>query len=166
MHGEHRHLAALAALGRERGIAAAVAPNGTLVDLTGDAPKLVEKVETGRVYLDGTELIGAMDGVVRERIRMATRGHLAVSVIIDERGRPIGGAWVTARGVPDNRKMRDGLEGALEAEIGRVLARAKRAEIDDDDALEELIQRAAARICNDAVGKKPVVTVMISRLEE
>ncbi len=82
-----------------------------------------------------------MDGVVRERIRMATRGHLAVSVIIDERGRPIGGAWVTARGLPDNPKMRDGLEGALEAEIGRVLARAKRAEIDDDDALEELIQR-------------------------
>ena len=98
MHGEHRHLAAHAALARERGIAAVVAPNGTLVDLTGDAPKLVEKVETGRVYLDGTELIGAMDGVVRERIRMATRGHLAVSVIIDERGRPIGGAWVAATG--------------------------------------------------------------------
>ncbi len=53
----------------------------------------------------------------------------------------------------------------MEAELGRVLARAKRAELDDDDALEELIQRACARICNDAIGKKPVVTVMISRLE-
>ena len=61
--------------------------------------------------------------------------------------------------------MRDGLEGALEAEVGRVLARAKRAELDDDDALEEMIQRAVSRICNDAVGKKPVCTVMISRLE-
>jgi ribonuclease J len=107
-----------------------------------------------------------MDGVVRERIRMGTRGHLAISVIIDERGRPIGGAWVSAKGLPDNPRMRDGLEGAIEAEIGRVLARAKRAEIDDDDALDELIQRAATRICNDAVGKKPVVTVMISRLED
>ena len=46
-----------------------------------------------------------------------------------------------------------------------MLARAKRAELDDDDALEELIQRTCARICNDAVGKKPVCTVMISRLE-
>ena len=61
--------------------------------------------------------------------------------------------------------MRDGLEGAIEAEIGRALGRAKRADLDDDDALEELIQRAAARVCNDAIGKKPVVTVMISRLE-
>ena len=61
--------------------------------------------------------------------------------------------------------MRDGVEGALEAELDRVLARAKRAELDDDDALEELIQRTCSRVCNDAVEKKPVCTVMISRLE-
>ena len=136
-----------------------------MLDLTGEAPRIVEHVETGRVYLDGTVLIGAMDGVVRERIRMALRGKVAVSVIIDERGRPLGGAWVETTGLPDNPKMRDGLEGALEAEVGRVLTRAKPAELDDDEALDELIQRAVSRICNDAVGKKPVCTVMISRLE-
>ena len=75
MHGEHRHLSALAALARERGIAAVIAPNGTMLDLTGDAPRVAEQIETGRVYLDGTVLIGAMDGVVRDRIRMALRGH-------------------------------------------------------------------------------------------
>ncbi len=165
MHGEHRHLAAHVALGAERGIPGVIAPNGTMVDLTGAAPKIVETVETGRVYLDGTQVIGALDGVVRERVRMALRGHVAVSVIIDERGRPLGGAWVMVRGLPDNPKMRDGLEGAVEAEVGRVLSRAKRSELEDDDTLDELIQRATSRICNDAVGKKPVVTVMISRLE-
>jgi len=165
MHGEHRHLAAHAALAAERGIAAAVAPNGTMLDLSGDAPRIVEHVDTGRVYLDGTVLIGAMDGIVRDRIRMALRGKVAVSVIIDEAGRPAGGAWVETTGLPDNPKMRDGLEGALEAEIGRLLGRAKRAELKDDEALDDMIQRAVARICNDAVGKKPVCTVMISRLE-
>lgn len=165
MHGEHRHLSTHAALAVERGIAGVVAPNGTLVDVTGDQPKIVEKVETGRVYLDGSVLIGALDGIVRERVRMALRGHVAVSIIIDERGRPMGGAWVEVTGLPDNPKMRDGLGGALEAEVERVLARAKRAELDNDDALEELIQRAVARITNDAVGKKPVCKVMISRLE-
>ena len=83
---------------------AAVAPNGSLVDLTGDAPAIVEQVETGRVYLDGSELIGALDGVVRDRIRMALRGKVAVSVIIDERGRPVGGAWVEAIGLPTTRR--------------------------------------------------------------
>jgi ribonuclease J len=165
MHGEHRHLSAHAALAAERGIPAAVAPNGTMVDLTGEAPRIVEQVETGRVYVDGTVLIGALDGVVRDRVRMALRGQVAVSVIIDERGRPVGGAWVEAKGLPDNTRMRDGLEGALEAELGRVLARAKRADLADDEALDELIQRTCARVCNDAIGKKPVCTVMISRLE-
>ena len=166
MHGEHRHLSAHAGLAADRGIPAAIAPNGTLLDLTGDAPRVVEHIETGRVYLDGTVMIGAMDGVVRERIRMATRGHLSISVIIDEGGKPVGGAWVQATGLADNPKMRDGLEGAVEAELGRALARAKRAELDDDERLDDLIQRAAVRVCNDAVGKKPVCTVMISRLED
>jgi ribonuclease J len=56
------------------GIAAAVAPNGTMLDLTGDVPEVAEYVETGRLYLDGTALIGALDGVVRDRIRMALNG--------------------------------------------------------------------------------------------
>jgi ribonuclease J len=166
MHGEHRHLSAHAALGRERGIAAVIAPNGALADLTGEAPRIVEQIETGRVYLDGTVMIGAMDGVVRDRIRMALRGHVAVSVIIDEAGRPLGDAWVEVTGLPDNPRMRDGLAGALEAEIVRVLARAKRGELEDDDALEELIERSVARIANDAVGRKPLCRVMISRLED
>ena len=111
-------------------------------------------------------LIGALDGVVRDRIRMATarprrgqrhhrRGAAARSAAPGSQ----------ALGLPDDPKLRDGLEGALEAEIDRELARAKRAELDDDDALEELVQRTCARICNDAIGKKPVCTVMISRLE-
>jgi ribonuclease J len=165
MHGEHRHLSTHAALAGERGIAAAIAPNGTMLDLTGDAPRIVEHIETGRVYLDGTVLIGAMDGVVRDRIRMALRGKVAVNVIIDEDGRALDGAWVEATGLPDNPKMRDGLEGALEAELGRMLSRAKRTELADDDVLQDLVQRTVSRITNDAVGKKPVCTVMISRLE-
>jgi ribonuclease J len=165
MHGEHRHLTAHAELAEGRGIPAAVAPNGTMLDLTGDTPVVAEHVETGRLYLDGKVMIGALDGVVRARMRMALRGHVAVSIIIDEDGLPLGDAWVRVTGLPDVPKMRDGLEGTLERDIGALLKRAKRAEIDDDETLEELIQRLCAKVCDDAVGKKPVCTVMISRLE-
>jgi ribonuclease J len=166
MHGEHRHLSAHAELGNERGIRSVVAPNGTMLDLSGDEPKVVDHIDTGRIYLDGTVLIGAMDGVVRDRMRMALRGHVAVSVIIDENGRPLGDAWVRMTGLPDEPRMRDGLEGTLEREIGVLLKRAKPADLDDDDALEDQIQRLCGRICNDAIGKKPVCSVMISRLED
>ena len=165
MHGEHRHLRVHAELAEARGMKAAIVPNGTMLDLTGDAPRIVDHVEAGRVYLDGRVMIGAMDGVVRARMRMALRGHVAVSVIIDEDGVPLGDAWVRMTGLPDDPKLRDGLEGTLERDIGILLKRAKPQEIDDDAALEEMIQRLCGRVCDDAIGKKPVCSVMISRLE-
>ncbi len=165
MHGEHRHLATHAELARELGRAGLVAPNGSMVELAPGKPRVVEFVETGRLYLDGTVLIGAMDGVVRDRIRMATRGLVTVSILIDEAGKPLGGAWVEMLGLPEAPRLRDGLAGALETEIDRDLARMKPADLADDDAIETVANRAVARLCNDKVGKKPVCSVMISRLE-
>ena len=66
------------------GRASAIATNGTMLDLTGAAPAVAEYVETGRIYLDGTAKIGALDGVVRDRIRMALNGHVLVTLILDE----------------------------------------------------------------------------------
>ena len=41
----------------------------------------------------------------------------------------------------------------------------KPADLADDDAIEAMATRAVARLCNDKIGKKPLCTVMISRLE-
>jgi ribonuclease J len=165
MHGEHRHLVAHADLARELDLPALVAPNGTVLDIGRDPPRAVETVETGRLYLDGTQLIGARDGVVRDRIHMALRGHVLVSIVIDEDGLPLGGAWVEAVGLPEVPRLADGVAGALEAEIDRDLRRAKRKELASDDAVEQLAVRACHRACNLLVGKKPICTVLISRLE-
>jgi ribonuclease J len=88
MHGEHRHLRQHAKLAAERGFASAIAPNGTMLDLTGDAPVVAEYVETGRLYLDGSAIYGALDGVVRERIKLALNGHVMVTLLLDEDARP------------------------------------------------------------------------------
>ncbi|MBP7000636.1 ribonuclease J [Amaricoccus sp.] len=165
MHGEHRHLSTHAELARELGRPAIVAPNGAMVELAPGAPRIVERIETGRVYLDGTQLIGAMDGIIRDRLRMAIRGHVTVSILIDEAGKPLGGTWVETVGLPEAPRLRDGLAGTIEADIDRNLARMKPRDLGDDDAVEQLATRTVARICNDTIGKKPFCTVMISRLE-
>ena len=74
MHGEHRHLREHMELAQSKGIASIIAPNGAMIDLTGKEPKVLEHIETARLYLDENQLIGAFDGVVLVRIRMATRG--------------------------------------------------------------------------------------------
>jgi ribonuclease J len=98
-------------------------------------------------------------------MRMALRGHLAVSVIFDEEGRLAGGAWAEPIGLPDSRRFPDGLAGAVEQAIDQALGRAKKAELGNDDAVERLVVQASNRVCLDLVGKKPIVTVMISRLD-
>ena len=95
MHGEHRHLREHVALAEAGGTHAVLAPNGAIVDLTGDRAEVVDNIETGRVYLDGSVLIGATDGVVRDRMRMALRGLVVVSVMLEDDDTPAdGGAWV------------------------------------------------------------------------
>src|SRR6056297_1191651 len=93
MHGEHRHLREHVRIGAAKGIPGALAVNGTMLDITGDEPTIAAYEEAGRTYLDGNVLIGALDGVVRDRIRMALNGHVTVTVILDEEEDPLGDPW-------------------------------------------------------------------------
>ena len=163
MHGEHRHLSEHARLGAERGIASEVAPNGTMLDLTGDRPEIVEYVETGRTYLDGNVLIGALDGVVRDRIRMALFGHVMVTLIVED-DQPLGDAWAEVRGLPELGRSRAPLNETIEIELNELLRRSDKKVLRNDDKLEEAITRAVRQAVLEEVGKKPEVTVVISRL--
>ncbi|MGG7644055.1 ribonuclease J [Rhodovulum sp. YNF3179] len=164
MHGEHRHLREHVRLAESRGIAAAIAVNGTMLDLTGDRPRVIDNIEAGRTYLDGNVLIGAMDGIVRDRIRMALNGHVTVGVIVDEDDEVLEDAWVELMGLPETGASGAPLVEAVEDAVGDVLARADTRTVMDDDKLEKLVHRAARMAVNEVLGKKPEVTVLISRL--
>jgi ribonuclease J len=163
-HGEFRHLREHKELAESNGYASIVAPNGAMVDMTGGTPKIVENIETGRTYLDGNVLIGAFDGVVLERIRMAMRGAVVVNVIL-ENNRMIGGSWAEVMGLPDKgANAHISLQETLENLIDKELDMAKKSRLASDDEVENIILRAVSRTCRDLVGKKPVCKVMINRL--
>jgi len=164
MHGEHRHLREHARLAEEQGIASVIAVNGMMLDLSGNAPKVAGYVETGRTYLDGSVKIGALDGIVRDRIRMALNGHVVVSVVLDEEDEPIDGAWVDLMGLAPTGTSNAPLAEVLEEDLGQFLGRAKPKTLTDDDKLEEGLRRVARQSAQNEIGKKPEVTVVISRL--
>lgn len=164
MHGEHRHLREHARVAQAKGIKSIIAPNGTMISLSGNEPRIVEQVESGRTYLDGAVLIGAMDGIVRDRIRMALNGHVVVGIIIDEDDEPLGGAWVETMGLPDPAGSNHSLGELIEEGIEYQLSRATPKVIMSDDALDELITRAVRQISKEVIGKKPEVQVLINRL--
>lgn len=164
MHGEHRHLREHAKLAESNGFQSIVAPNGVVVSLSGKGPKVAGYVETGRTYLDGRCLIGALDGVVRDRIRMALNGHVLVTVIIDEDGKPLGEPWCEVRGLSETGRSNAPLVDALEEDLDQFMGRAKGATLRDDDKLEAELKKVVRKTALDEIGKKPEVTVVISRL--
>jgi ribonuclease J len=165
MHGEHRHLREHAKLAKANGFQSIVAVNGAMVDLTGATPHVVEHIEADRVYLDGKVVIGALDGIVRDRIRMALNGHVIVNAIIEDDA-ALGDPWVEVMGLPEVGESRAPLVDVLEEDLGQFLGRAGRKTLADDDKLEEELRRIARKVTQDEIGKKAEVTVVISRLEE
>ncbi len=164
MHGEHRHLREHVRIAHEAGLSAMIATNGTMLDITGDAPQVAEHIEAGRTYLDGTALVGAMDGVIRDRIRMALNGHVMVTVILDEADAPLGEAWVEVMGLPLTGRGNRALSETLEADLTEFLEAANKKLLGDDDKLDEALRRIVRQVTVEEIGKKPEVTVVVSRL--
>ena len=164
MHGEHMHLREHAMIGRAKGMAAGIVTNGMMMDLTGDVPRQVDEVPTGRVYLDGTVLIGAMDGVVRDRIRMALNGHATVSVIIDENDEPLPDAWVETMGLAAQGRAGVPLARHVESELADYLERVDPQTVLDDRKLDEGLRRIVRQATMEEIGKRPEVRIIISRL--
>ena len=164
MHGEHRHLREHVRIGHEAGIAALVATNGMMVDISGEVPKVVEHIEAGRSYLDGSVIVGAMDGVVRDRIRMALNGTATVTVLLDESDQPLGDAWVELMGLPPNGKTGKVLADTLEQELTGYLEGSGKKLLSNDDKLTDALRRIVRQVAMEEIGKKPEVTVVISRL--
>ncbi|MEM9146101.1 MAG: ribonuclease J [Pseudomonadota bacterium] len=168
IHGEHRHLVEHARWAGEWGAARGiVAPNGSVVRLDGNAPGVIDEVPTGRVYLDGETHVGALDGVVRERLKLARQGHLVISIVADQEGELIADPEVRVVGGPQEAPrwpaaLDEMIAEAIDEAIDGTPHKARRS----DAALEDLVSKAARRVCARHWGKKPVTTVLITRLEE
>ena len=164
MHGEHRHLREHVKLAGQNGRKGVLAVNGMMMDLSGNEPTVAEYIETGRTYLDGSVKVGALDGVVRDRIRMALNGHVVVTVILDEDDEMLGEPWCEVMGLPEIGRNNAPLVDALEEDLSQFIGRAGEKTLTDDDKLEEGLRRVARQTTLAEIGKKAEVTVVISRL--
>ena len=164
MHGEHRHLRAHSKLAQDSGLPALICVNGMMLDLSGNAPKVAEYIETGRRYLDGSIQVGALDGVVRDRIRLALNGHVIVNVILDDENDMLGEPWVETRGLSEMGHAGAPLVDLLEEDLSQFIGRAGGKTRGDDDKMEQGFKRVVRQTCQAEIGKSPEVTVIVSRL--
>ena len=84
--------------------------------------------------------------------------------MIDDEDDVLGEAWVETMGLAEIGVSNAPLVEVLEEDISQLLGRADHRTLSDDDKLEEAIRRVIRQTSQEEIGKKPEVTVVISRL--
>tara|TARA_A100001015_G_scaffold179055_1_gene199017 strand:- start:2819 stop:4492 length:1674 start_codon:yes stop_codon:yes gene_type:complete len=166
MHGEMRHLFEHKRLAEAGGFSSVVVPNGSVLEISkGGRAEIVEDVSSGRIYYDGGRLINQVDNVIKTRIQMASRGHLSVSLLLEKNSIMENGIWVKSKGLPkflnEEIEFNFALEEALEIELLSI----SQNNLYDDNLLEGHIKRVCNKVCQKSLGKKPVITIFINRID-
>ncbi len=153
VHGEQRHMAEHARLARSLQVPQAVnVRNGLMLRLAPGRAEIIDEVPSGRVYLDGKVLMDAGAGLTQKRRALAFAGIIAITLVLDSKGRVAGEPSIIIDGIPE--PVHEAVHSATAEAIKRHKPRQG-----DEDILKEAVRRAARRAANDAWGKKPVTRV-------
>jgi ribonuclease J len=164
VHGEAAHLAAQGSLMAMTGIGqVAQVRDGDMLRLAPGPAAIIGKVPFGRIYKDG-RLIGTEQAMgIKDRRKLSFAGHVVVNVVLDEKYELAGDPDLVAIGVAEVDRRGEALEDLmLDAAIGAVdsIPRQRRKDL---DMIQEAVRRAVRSAANEAWGKKPVVTVFVTR---
>jgi ribonuclease J len=125
---------------------------------------LIDDVPTGRLYRDGAIITRAEDGQVRERRKLSFAGSVSVSLVLSDKGALLADPEVALSGIPTTDTQGTSFETiAREAAIGTIesIPRPRRK---DQALVSEAVRRSVRAAVNQAWGKKPVCSVLLTVL--
>jgi ribonuclease J len=132
-----------------------VVENGQMLRLAPGRAEIIDEVPAGRVFLDGRIRVQEGEGFARARRAMASAGLIAITLVLDQRGRVAADPAILFEGIPD----------AVHARVREAVAETTRRynpRSGKEQELAENVRRAARRAAADAWGKKPVTRVEIA----
>lgn len=165
-HGERRHLLEHAAFAKDLQVKQTVAPrNGDMVRLAPGRAEIIDEVPAGRIYVDAGFLTPENGDALRERRHAAYNGVLAVSVVLDGRGKIVSGPRVKALGLPADEdysmdEVLDDLAEDAETAFGKLKGDQREIDSEVEMALSRAVKKASQRIW----GKRPVVETTVLRV--
>ena len=165
-HGERRHLLEHAALARDLQVGQTVTPrNGDMVRLAPGRAEIIDETPAGRLYVDGGVVTAENGEALRERRHAAHSGMLTVSVAMDGRGRIASGPQVRSIGLPgdDDYPLDEALDD-LAAAAEEAIKRLGGGERDDDEVVEQAVNRALKRASQRIWERRPIVETTVLRV--
>ncbi|AOL94930.1 ribonuclease J [Porphyrobacter sp. LM 6] len=155
VHGEMRHMAEQARVGKACGIPSQVVQkNGDLVRLAPGKPGKLAEVRAGRLVLDGDIIAPANGEAMTMRRRIAAEGVLVV--VLTRGNQPV----IEAIGLPLDEDLPEFIEEAA-GDVLTAIGRLKGKDARDPAAIHEAARLAARRAVQRWSGKRPQVRVVM-----
>ena len=136
---------------------------GRSLEMAGGKAKLNGVIPSGSVLVDGLEIGGVDEAVLRDRKHLAADGVVIVSVTMDRQtGEILSSPEIIARGVADERRVAPALETACQA-VDRALRRLDPAEL-DVAFVQSRMHEVTLSVLRQQAGLRPLVLPLVAEI--
>ena len=164
VHGEHRHMQEHVKFAEEMQVPKTLLiENGDIIKLLpGEAPKVVDKAPSGRVYLDGSVNVETDSQSIKDRKNLSVNGYLEITLLVSNNGK-IKKPIISFRGIPENQNN-DPFVFDMEDEIFNICRTFSLDNKNQQRNLIETIKSNCRRIVREKTGKRPFTNINIVRI--
>ena len=164
VHGEHRHMQEHVKFAKEMQVPKTLLiENGDIIKLLpGEAPKVVDKAPSGRVYLDGSVNVETDSQSIKDRKNLSVNGYLEITLLVSNNGK-IKKPIISFRGIPENQNN-DPFVFDMEDEIFNICKTFSLDNKNQQRNLIETIKSNCRRIVREKTGKRPFTNINIVRI--
>jgi len=167
IHGEYRHLVVHSKLAQKTGIPAErciLATDGDVISFYSDTAAIVEKVETGRVFVDGKGVGDVGNVVLRDRKHLSEDGMVVVIIGMNHStGALIYGPDIVSRGFVFEDESQEYLETArciVTTALDELSAEMRC----DSEEVNTTVRQALRRFFKKTIERRPVILPVIMEM--
>lgn len=161
VHGEYRHLIANAAVAGETGVPEhhqLVTENGGVVEMRNGEARIVDHIDIGFVYVDGTAVGTVTDDDLRDRRTLAEEGFISIYAVFDaRRGTLIAGPDIHARGFAPDDEVFNQIRPQVERGLREALEEGTR----DIYRLSQIVRRTVGRWVATKHRRRPMIVPIV-----
>ena len=164
VHGEHRHMQEHVNFAKEMQVPKTLLiENGDIIKLLpGDAPKVIDKAPSGRVYLDGNINVETDAQSIKDRKNLSINGYLEITLLVSNNGK-IKKPIISFRGIPEKENSEHFIFD-MEDEIFNICRTFSLDNKKQQKNLIDTIKQNCRRIIREKTGKKPFTNINIARI--
>ena len=164
VHGEHRHMQEHVNFAKEMQVPKTLLiENGDVIKLLpGEAPKVIDKAPSGRVYLDGSINVETDAQSIKDRKNLSINGYLEITLLVSNNGK-IKKPIISFKGIPEEENTEHFIFD-MEDEILNICRTFSLDNKNQQKNLIETIKQNCRRIVREKTGKKPFTNINIARI--